>query len=383
LQKGSTTQLDIKLFADQISTTFSATAGGTIPVNGAQVQMAPSALNFADGGSFTGTAHIAASYYSPDTLDGVQAFAGPYAGTDGGVASPIITMGFIEVKLTDAATGRALQLKIGSPATITYPASSNSAGANVPMWFYDETAKTWVREGQAIRQADGSYQGSVAHFTLWNADFKGVTATIKGCFRDAAGKPVTNVGFTGLRGTGWSHLISGSNPDGNFEIARVPANMPLELFSAVSPASFASVTIPALAPGEVRQLPCIKATNSSSTTIVAPNTPFGATPTVPGPGTASFAGNYAGTYTGAEQGTFSVVVSATGYVSGTNYSQTYKQTFLVEGQVSADGALSLTATSGTAGSGQFSGTISSTGAVSGTWNYTGSETGGTFSGRRI
>jgi hypothetical protein len=385
LKAGTTTQLDIKLFADQVTTSFSASTSADITVSGANVKIPANAVQTSGGANYTGTVSLAASYYSPDTLQGVQAFAGPYTGSDSGAQSPIISMGFMEVKLRDAA-GNPLQLKAGAPAALTFPSSSNTGSAtSVPLWFYDEAALVWKREGDAARQADGSFQGSVKHFTLWNVDFKGEAATIKGCFRDAAGQPVANVGYTGLRGTGWSALVGGSNPDGNFQIARVPANMPLELFSAVSPASFTSVAIPALAPGEVRQLPCIEATASSSTVIVPPSTPFGVTTTVPGTGAAAFAGNYSGTYTGAEQGTFSVVVSAAGFVSGTNYSQTYKQTFIVQGQVSADGALSLTATAGTAGSAgsaQFSGTISQAGAVSGTWNYTGTADGGTFSGQR-
>ena len=382
LQKGIATQLDIALFADQVSTTFSASAPADITVSGANVKISANAIQTAGGAAYTGTVSVGASYYSPDTVQGAQAFAGPYTGSDSGAQSPIISMGFVEVKLSDAA-GNPLQLKPGSPATLTFPTSSNTGTAtSVPLWFYDEATLIWKREGEATVQADGSFQGTVKHFTLWNADFQGLTATIKGCFRNTAGQPVTNVGFTGLRGTGWNHLFGGSNPDGNFQIVLVPANMPLELFSAVAPASFASVAISALSPGEVRQLPCTQAITATSNVIVAPSVPFGVTTTVPGTTTAAFAGNYSGTYTGAEQGTFSVVVSANGYVSGTNYSQTYQQTFVVQGQVSADGALSLTATAGNAGSGQFRGTITSAGAVSGNWNYTGTTQGGTFTGQR-
>ncbi len=382
LQKGVTTQLDIKLFADQVSTTFSASAPADITVSGANVKIPANAMQTASGAAYNGIVSVGASYYSPDTVQGAQAFAGPYTGSDNGAQSPIISMGFVEVKLSDAA-GNPLQLKPGSTATLTFPTSSNTGTAtSVPLWFYDEAALVWKREGDTTRQTDGSFQGTVKHFTLWNADFQGLTATIKGCFRDAAGQPVANVGFIGLRGTGWSQLFSGNSPDGDFEISRVPAGMPLELFSAVAPASFASVAIPALAPGEVRQLPCTQAIAATSNVIVAPSTPFGVTTTVPGTGTAAFAGSYSGTYTGVENGTFSVVVSAAGFVSGTNYSITYQRTFLVSGQVSADGALSLTAAAGTAGSGQFKGTISPAGAVNGTWNYTGTTQGGTFTGQR-
>jgi Carboxypeptidase regulatory-like domain len=389
--KDRTTQIDIKLFADQVSTTFSAATSTTIAVNGAKVQIPANALKFSDGGDYTGTVSIGASYYSPDTAQGVQAFAGPYMGVDAGVQSSIVSMGFMEVKLTDA-TGRPLQLKIGSPATLTYPASSNSAGtATVPLWFYDEAAKIWKREGQATRQSDGTYQGSVTHFTLWNADFFGISATIKGCFRNAAGQPVTDVGALGLRGTGYEHvlrLVSGDT-SGNITINLVPANMSLELYSAITPSSFASVAIPALAPGEVRQLSCITATavpSAAPYVVTAPATLFtttvSTTPTTPPAGTASFAGNYTGTYGGAETGTFTVSVSSAGVVSGTNFSQTFGQSFTVSGQVTGNGSVSLAA-SGRAGSAQFSGAISPAGVISGNWNYVAPATGGgTFTGLR-
>ena len=431
LATDSTTLIDIQLLADQVSTTFNAATAATIPVNGAQVQFPANAIKSANGSDYTGTVSVAASYYSPDTAQGAQAFAGPYTGIDAGVQSPIISMGFMEVKLTDAA-GNPLQLK--TPATLTFPAASNSAGAaSVPLWFYDEAAAIWKREGTATRLADGTYQGTVAHFTIWNADFFGVNATLKGCFKNAAGQPVTNVGSIGLRGTGYSALLgSGVNDQsGNFTIKVVPANMPLELYSTRSPATFAPVAIPALTPNVINTIsPCITATAAAAnvSVITSPTTTFTATtptititvpvttttvpatttvpvvtttvpvvtttvpvvtttvpatPTTPQvTGTAVFAGNYTGTYTGAEVGTFTVVINAAGVVSGTSFSQTYGLTFAVSGAVTTSGALSLTAT-GSSGSAVFNGSVTAAGAVSGNWNYVQSTTGGTFTGRRI
>jgi hypothetical protein len=389
---GSTTQINIKLFADQASVTFNATAGSTIAVNGAQVVIPANALKLADGGDYTGTVSVSASYYNPDTVQGVQAFAGPYRGLDSSTTTPIVSMGFMEVKLADS-TGRPLQLKIGSSATLVFPASSNSAGATtVPLWFYDEALKIWVRQGDAARQPNGTYQGTVSHFTLWNADFLGVSATLKGCFRNAAGQPVTNVGIMGLRGTGYEHvlrLISG-NTTGDFTISLVPANLPLQLYSAVSPPAFAPIAVSALAPNEVRTLSsCITATAVTSTTpyvITAPTNLFTATTTPPVgtvTGTAVFSGTYTGTYGGAETGTFDVTIDAAGSVTGTTFAPSLGQGFAVTGQVNASGGVALTA-SGTAGSAQFSGTVTAAGAISGIWNFIPSTLGGgTFIGQRV
>jgi hypothetical protein len=377
---GNTTLINMKLFADQVSSTFSANVSNSIPVSGATVTIPASSLKLADGGDYTGTVVIGASYYSPDTVQGVQAFAGPYTGLDAGVQSPIISMGFMEVKLSDP-TGRPLQLKIGSPASLTFPPSSNSGAAtSVPLWFYDETAKIWKREGTANRQANGTFQGAVAHFTIWNADFFGLSATIKGCFRNAAGQPLADVGSIGIRGTGYVHVLRLVEGDtsGNFTINLVPANMPLELYSAASPAGFAQVAIPALAPGEIRTLNgCITATAavSGANVVTAPVAVFTTT-------AASFAGSYTGTYGGAETGTFNVTINSAGVVTGSNFSQTYNQTFSVSGQVAANGSVALTAT-GSAGSARFSGAINAAGVVSGTWTYAAPLIGtGTFTGRR-
>jgi hypothetical protein len=392
IASGATTQINLQLFADQVSTTFSGASSASIPVNGATVTIPANAIKLADGGNYTGTVSIGASYYSPDTVQGVQAFAGPYTGVDAaGVTSPIISMGFIEVKLTDA-SGSPLQLKNGSPATLTFPASSNSANTNtVPMWFYDETVKIWKNEGSAARQADGSYQGSVTHFTIWNVDFKGATATIKGCLRDAAGQPISNVGSAGLRSTGWAQTLflrdpAGTAP-GDFTILNVPANLPLELYSASSPSTFKALAIPAIAPGTTRTLAgCITATAAPAGPLVItwPTLLFTTTValTTPTTGTASYAGTYNGTYGGAETGTFTVVVSAAGVVTGSNHSITYNQNFTVSGQVGSTGSVALSAV-GTAGSGQFSGSINAAGVITGTWNYLGSTLGGTFTGNRV
>ncbi len=387
VDEGTSVNMAITLFADQVKTTFAAAAGASIAVNGAQVVIPVNAIQTAQGANYTGTVSVGASYYNPDTVAGVQAFSAPYTGTDAGVESSLISMGVIEVKLTDSA-GNPLQLKTGQNATLTYPASSTSSGTSVPMWFYDEAAKIWVREGTATKQANGTFQGTVSHFTQWNADYKGVNASLVGCFRDVAGNVVSKVGTIILRGTGWQISLPGSNSDGNFTLLRIPAQMPLELVSALNPPSFSPVAIAPLAAGEQRQLPCTTAKQLTITTGLTysfPATNFVPPPTLP-PVTASpFAGNYTGSFTGVEVGTFSVTINAQGAVTGSAVSTTYNGLVsAVSGNVQGNGALSLTA-SGSAGAANFSGSISSAGAISGTWQYasgSGLTGGGTFTGAR-
>jgi len=374
---GRTTYITVGLFADQVSTTFNAAQGTSFSTHGASVVIPANAVQTAAGTAYSGTVQVGSSYYGPDTVAGVQAFAAPYEGVSAGVRSPLISAGVIEVKLSDA-SGNPLQLKTGSTATLTYPANSvNAAGGAIPLWYYDESAKVWVADGQASRQTDGSYVASVSHFTMWNLDYKGDSATLQGCFVNAAGAPQTQAGMFGLRGGGWSRMLPGPL-DGNFTLLRVPANIPLELYSVHSPATFTTVAVSALSPGEVRQLPCSTATAVATGvryTVPLPTTVF--TPPV-----GTFAGNYSGSYSGEEIGTFSVNIASSGAITGSTVSATYSGLVSqVSGNVSGNGSLLLSA--GTSGAATFNGTIASNGAVSGTWQYVGgSSAGNTFTGQR-
>jgi hypothetical protein len=60
---GNRTQANITLFADQVSSTFSATAAASIAVGSATVQIPANALKLADGSAYTGAVTIGASYY--------------------------------------------------------------------------------------------------------------------------------------------------------------------------------------------------------------------------------------------------------------------------------------------------------------------------------
>lgn len=326
--------------------------------------------------------------------------------------SSLVSLGVIEAKFT-AADGSALEMTNAAAATLTYPATSNSGGlATVPLWYYDEAAKIWVREGQAQRAADGSYVGTVTHFTQWNLDWKGANpGKINVCFRNAQNQPVSPV-YASISTIGWTGfgVLDKQSTNGTFEIISVPIGVALEL-RITNPAS-APVSIAALAPSEVRNLPCIVLAGPATTFVqtpvltlpnitftlpaITPTTPVTTTtnpvtspttpvttPTTPATTTASFAGTYSGTYTGAEVGTFNVVVSSAGIVTGNVFSQTFAgQVFPVSGQVGSNGQVVLTAT-GQAGSSNFVGSISAGGIVSGTWSYNTPLTGGgTFTGQR-
>jgi len=131
--------------------------------------------------------------------------------------TPIESFGAINVVFKDEA-GNKLNLKSGQTATINIPVASNiaSAPATMPLYYYDELAGLWVKEGQAtLITTNGQrfYQGNVTHFTTWNADIVYQTVTITGCVTDSDSVPIANaiLRSAGRSYNGTSSATSDSN----------------------------------------------------------------------------------------------------------------------------------------------------------------------------
>ena len=287
---GQSLTLNISLNPDQISQTFASTTGVTdLAVAEANVSIPANAIVRADGSAFAGNVHIAANYYNPDSLAGAQAFAQPFAGENpnGSNRTGLITVGVVEVKLTDPATGEALNLKAGQSATLTFPASSTAQDlATIPLWYYDETKKIWIKEGQVTKQSDGRYQGTVQHFTLWNVDIPVESgATVTGCFEDEKTKQRLQYFYASLEGRGFS-TGGGVGATGQFT-AIVPANTPLTLNNVIATfGTFTPVKIPSLAPNQKYQLNggnCIAVSTPEIGSLPIFSQPFPTLPPAPTP----------------------------------------------------------------------------------------------------
>lgn len=261
-------KLNIALSPDQVSTAFASSAGiNELLVSGAKVSIPANAIVQADGSAYTGTVNIAANYYSPDSLAGARAFAQPFAGQDedGSDRTDLVTVGVIDVKLTDPATGAELDLKEGTTATLVYPeVSTDQDLPSIPLWYYDEEQTIWVKDGDATRQADGSYKGEVSHFTLWNLDIPldEYYALVEGCVVDVnTNKPYIQDNFGGqIKGRGSFFSAGTADSEGKFSI-KVPFNTPLTLSAYPTFFKFDTIQIPALAQNATYQInngDCIK-----------------------------------------------------------------------------------------------------------------------------
>ena len=140
------------------------------------------------------------------------------------VGTTIESFGAMDVTFTDN-SGSKLNLAAGKTATIRIPAASLYCMGNgptlVPAWYYDTLLGRWVEEGTMTLGGvapNNYYEGTVSHFTTWNADDTTATAYITGKVvrKDGTIVPNASVKVTGSDYVGFSSVTSG--PDGTFSI---------------------------------------------------------------------------------------------------------------------------------------------------------------------
>lgn len=278
------TQQDITAYPEGVRTSFAATTGTVVIVNGAVIDIPANAIKDAAGNPYAGAVTISASYNNPTTAAGNDAFPQPYAGLDGSNEVTLQSLGVIEAKLFGA-DGSPLQLS--QPATLVYPGvDAISTAATIPIWYYDEAKMIWVREGDATRDArDGSYAAKVSHFTQWNLDVAFgpgySSASIRACANFVSGDAARYGISVSLSGPGYLHYLTPSPlAAGNLELQRVPVNQPLTLtfIDVASGAAPQTLSVPPIANGDTAVLPCVTLTGTSTSTP-----PVSTTPPVPAP----------------------------------------------------------------------------------------------------
>jgi hypothetical protein len=214
-----------------LQTTFNTSDGKTMEVNGMKVKLSASSIMRADGSAYSGTVNANMLYLDPNN----ENFAGLMPGGDlmaireNGSECMLISYGMTNVLFTDNA-GNPLQLKSGSPATLTFPIPAgmeNDAPTSMPLWHFDEEKGIWIEEGVATLQ-NGVYVGTVTHFSWVNVDVpKPQPVTLKGKVVDCENKPVSHVkvkvgqtsGYTDSNGE-WSVFV----PENTQVVVRVTAN---------------------------------------------------------------------------------------------------------------------------------------------------------------
>jgi len=197
-----------------------AATGGTVTVPGstAQVVLPANGLQNADGSPASGSVTVKLTVIDPASDSSVM--PGDFTTLASGTPTLIESFGALNVELTDAA-GAPLNLAAGQSATLRIAVASRNASrpATIPLYYFDNATGRWVEEGTATLVGSGAsayYEGTVTHFTTWNADQVYNTVRISGCVADAAGVPVAGayVAADGVDYTGTSSAYTDAN--GNF-----------------------------------------------------------------------------------------------------------------------------------------------------------------------
>ncbi len=200
--------------------TIDPAAASVVSATGSVAQVALPAnaiVNPATGAAPVGAVSVRVTPIDPATDP--QSMPGDYTTSAG---DTVESFGAINVTLKDA-SGAALNLKSGSTATIRIPLASRSANppATIPLYYMDEATGKWVQEGSATLTGSGAnrwYEGTVTHFTTWNADQPQVTIFVTGCVVNDTGQPVTSAIVTSV-GIDYSGSATDAvDAQGNFRV---------------------------------------------------------------------------------------------------------------------------------------------------------------------
>lgn len=219
---GQSTTLTAQLLPVGATTSVTLASGGDVGVPGstALVSLPPGGLVRSDGGTAAASVTVALTPIDPSVSP--QLMPGDFTAGSASAPQLIESFGALQVDIRDA-SGAAYNLAAGRTATLRIPLGTRSATppATVPLFFMDEATGRWVQEGSATLQGtapDRYYEGSVSHFSTWNADQVAETVRLTGCVRDAAGQPVANAQLAsdGIDYSGSSRAVSAA--DGSFVI---------------------------------------------------------------------------------------------------------------------------------------------------------------------
>ncbi len=186
---------DIQL-ASEANNSFDPSVERTIDAdwssNSAKITIPANSLVDGNGNVATGTVYSKTTYLNPTD----EGFSDQMPGGDLAAvrtdqsAAQLISYGMVSINIVDD-NGKELQLKEGSEATLRFPAPEGmEAHATIPLWYFDEEKGLWIEEGVATKQADGSYEGTIKHFSWHNLDYPESRATVAVEVVDQAGKAV-------------------------------------------------------------------------------------------------------------------------------------------------------------------------------------------------
>lgn len=169
-------------------------------------------------------------------------------------SAQLVSYGMTDLNMY-AENGDKLQLKDGSKAKLTFPIPAGmdkNPPASIPLWSFNEKTGLWEEEGSAQLQGN-VYVGEVTHFSWVNLDDPEKQGTVYGYVKDDTGKVLP-----GVRLNIGQLLTSTVTQSNGYYSHDVPANT--DFCITVKDLYYGgidqkvSVKVPALSPGEKRQV---------------------------------------------------------------------------------------------------------------------------------
>ena len=252
---------------------FDSSTGKLLTRGGMKVDIPANSIKTTTEEAYTGNVSSRMAYLDPNDdnfssmMPGGDLAATGYGEVDPSNPNPqLISYGMTSVELSKSQT-EALQLN--GEATVTFPAPDGlQEHDKIPLWGFNEETGLWEYEGEATKQADGTYQGTVTHFSWHNLDYPEKRATVKVIVKNTAGNPVP-----------FQKVIVGqiqATTDANGEFSsNVPTNTPFVVsvrsidYSNYSPEVEQNVTITTA--GEVREVNIVLPATSKMTGTITNN----------------------------------------------------------------------------------------------------------------
>lgn len=169
-------------------------------------------------------------------------------------SAQLVSYGMTDLNMY-AENGDKLQLKDGCKAKLTFPIPAGmgeNPPASIPLWSFNEKTGLWEEEGSAALQGN-VYVGEVAHFSWVNLDYPEKQGTVYGYVKDDTGKALP-----GVRLNIGQLLASTVTKSDGYYSHEVPANTAFSItvkdlyYGGID--QKVSVKVPALSPGEKRQV---------------------------------------------------------------------------------------------------------------------------------
>ena len=230
-QEGGTGFVRIKMMRKMLKGEFNAVDGGAINMNSnASVQFPSNAFLTKSGQQYNGKVEIYGAVLDPEANDFNETMPGDLRGiTTDSIFAALKSYGMLSVAL-ESDLGQPLQLAQGKTAVIKIKPGAtlaSSAPAEIPLWYFSETDGLWREEGKALLE-NGTYSGSVAHFSTWNFDnpvkFVYVKLRVKGMKGEI--RPYSRVKIIDTRSKTYSDQYTDS---AGFMETWVPKGVPLEI----------------------------------------------------------------------------------------------------------------------------------------------------------